>query len=64
MVGSTAVSSWWLSYWLGQGSGVSLRAYNQVPLASKRARTSLCVCVCARVCARVCVFYSPDKFHQ
>lgn len=22
MIGSTAFSSWWLSYWLGQGNGV------------------------------------------
>uniref|UniRef100_H3D2W6 ATP binding cassette subfamily C member 12 n=1 Tax=Tetraodon nigroviridis TaxID=99883 RepID=H3D2W6_TETNG len=28
MVGSMAVSNWWLSHWLGQGSGVSTRAYN------------------------------------
>lgn len=31
MVGSTAVSNWWLSYWLGQGSGVSSSSTTRTP---------------------------------
>lgn len=31
LIGSTACSNWWLSYWLGQGSGSSVRAPNLSP---------------------------------
>lgn len=35
MVGSTAVSNWWLSYWLGQGSGVRTTTHNHICLELK-----------------------------
>lgn len=35
MVGSTVVSNWWLSYWLGQGSGVRTTTHNRTCLELK-----------------------------